>query len=132
VERAAVIADYTASAERSAALMSRLAPMTADPELAQAAALRHAPRPATMGRFFDGLDQQAGGAGPWLAKHGWTEADRAALRHKLLDELPSPAREGGRDRCGLPPPARRVGRTAQVADDGLLRDAERPADADGF
>jgi protein tyrosine/serine phosphatase len=89
VEREAVIADYTASAERSAALMSRLAPMTADPELAQAAALRHAPRPATMERFFDALDQQAGGVSPWLAKHGWTEAERTALQRKLLGELPS-------------------------------------------
>ena len=37
-----------------------------------------------MERFLDALIREAGGVGPWLAAHGWTDDDRAALRHKLL------------------------------------------------
>jgi protein-tyrosine phosphatase len=88
VERAAIVADYAASADHYDALLSRLAGVGGDREPSAAAALKHVPRPVTMERFLDGLAEESGGAGPWLDAHGWTNADRAALRHKLLDDLP--------------------------------------------
>jgi protein-tyrosine phosphatase len=86
VERSAIVADYAASAERFDAVLRRLAPEAADSELSAAAALKHAPRAVNIERFLDRLDQEFGGAAAWLDAHSWTEADRAALRHKLLDE----------------------------------------------
>jgi len=84
VERPAIVADYAASADHFDELMKRLAASTSSRELALAAAVRHRPKAITMERFLDALAQQAGGVGPWLAAHGWTEADHAALRRKLL------------------------------------------------
>ena len=84
VERAAIVADYAASAERYAAVMRRHAPAAFDGDRSRAAALRHVPRAVTMERFLDALAEQAGGVGSWLEAHGWTETDRAALRRKLL------------------------------------------------
>ena len=46
---------------------------------------KHAPREATMERLLDAIDDEFGGVPALLRKHGWTEADAAALRHKLLD-----------------------------------------------
>jgi hypothetical protein len=37
-----------------------------------------------MERFLDALTKEAGGVRPWLAAHGWTEDDHAALQRKLL------------------------------------------------
>ena len=37
-----------------------------------------------MERFLDALTQEAGGVGRWLAAHGWTDDDHAALERKLL------------------------------------------------
>jgi len=84
VERPAIVADYAASADHFDELMKRLAASTSSRELALAAAVRHRPKAITMERFLDALAQQAGGVGPWLAAHGWAEADHAALRRKLL------------------------------------------------
>jgi hypothetical protein len=38
-----------------------------------------------MERFLDALAEQAGGVGAWLGAHGWTAADHAALRRKLVE-----------------------------------------------
>jgi protein tyrosine/serine phosphatase len=84
VERSAIVADYAASADHYDELMARLAPTIASPGLSLAAAVKHRPKAATMERFLDALAERAGGVGPWLAAHGWTAADRAALRSKLL------------------------------------------------
>ncbi|MGH3246429.1 MAG: tyrosine-protein phosphatase [Trebonia sp.] len=87
VQRAAIVADYAASADHYDALRARLAPATrGNRKLSEAAALKHLPRAITMERFLDGLAEKAGGAGPWLAAHGWTPADDAALRRKLLSD----------------------------------------------
>jgi protein tyrosine/serine phosphatase len=87
VQRQAIVADYAASAERYDEVLRRHAKAAADDELARIAALRHAPRAVTMERFLDALEARAGGTGPWLTAHGWTGADRAALRDKLLVPL---------------------------------------------
>jgi protein-tyrosine phosphatase len=84
VERSAIVADYAASADRFDELMRRLAASIDSPELSIAAAVKHRPKAVTMERFLDGLAEEAGGVGPWLSAHGWTAADHAALRHKLV------------------------------------------------
>jgi protein-tyrosine phosphatase len=84
VEREAIVADYAASADRFDELMKRLGASTGTRELALSAAVKHRPKAITMERFLDALTREAGGVGPWLAAHGWTDDDRAALRHKLL------------------------------------------------
>jgi protein-tyrosine phosphatase len=84
VERSAIVADYAASADHYDELMTRLAASTQSRELSYAAALKHKPKAITMERFLDELAEEAGGVGPWLAAHGWTAADHAALCHKLL------------------------------------------------
>jgi protein-tyrosine phosphatase len=84
VEREAIVADYAASADHFDDLMKRLAASTRSRELALAAAVRHRPKAITMDRFFDALTEEAGGVRPWLAAHGWTDADHMALQRKLL------------------------------------------------
>jgi protein tyrosine/serine phosphatase len=85
VERSAIVADYAASADRYDELLTRLAAATRNRELSLAAALKHRPKAITMERFLDALAEEAGGVGPWLAAHGWTHADHAAIRRKLLE-----------------------------------------------
>jgi protein-tyrosine phosphatase len=84
VERPAIVADYAASADHYDELMMRLAASTGSRELALAAAVRHRPKGITMERFLDALSEEAGGVRPWLAAHGWTEDDHAAMQRKLL------------------------------------------------
>jgi protein-tyrosine phosphatase len=86
VERAAIVADYAASADRYDALMSRLAASMGSRGLSLAAAVKHRPKAITMERFLDALAEQAGGVGAWLAAHGWTDADHEALRRKLVED----------------------------------------------
>jgi protein-tyrosine phosphatase len=86
VQRAAIVADYAASAERYGEVLRRHVRETAEGGLARVAALMHVPRAITMERFLDALAEHSGGVGPWLAAHGWTAADRAALQRKLLAE----------------------------------------------
>ena len=86
VERSAIVADYAASADRYDALMSRLSASMGNRELSLAAAIKHRPKAVTMERFLDALAEQAGGVRSWLAAHGWTAADHAALRRKLTGD----------------------------------------------
>jgi hypothetical protein len=84
VEREAIVADYAASADHFDELMKRLGASTGTRELALAAAVKHRPKAVTMERFLDALTKEAGGVRPWLAAHGWTEDDHAALQRTLL------------------------------------------------
>ena len=43
---------------------------------------QQSPRPDTMRRVIDALGA-AGGVEAWLAPHGWTRSDTAALRARL-------------------------------------------------
>ena len=83
VEREAIVADYAASADHFDELMKRLGASTGTRELALSAAVKHRPKAVTMERFLDALTKEAGGVRPWLAAHGWTAGDHAALQHKL-------------------------------------------------
>jgi protein-tyrosine phosphatase len=87
VERAAIVADYAASAERYGAVLRLHARETTDGGLvnglANAVALMHAPRAVTMERFLDAVAEQLSGISAYLQEHGWTPDDRAALQRKL-------------------------------------------------
>ena len=85
VPREEIVADYVASADRIEAIMARLAtsPTYADdPFVVDIDGQR--PRAATIEGFLDQLEQEDGGATDWLGKHGWTDADAAALRTRLI------------------------------------------------
>jgi protein-tyrosine phosphatase len=88
----AIAADYAASAERIDAIMARLrGSVTYADDLARMDAKeqdtgldKHTPLASFMVKFLDGLAEE-GGASAWLKAHGWTDADEAALRAKLVD-----------------------------------------------
>ena len=87
VARDAIVADYAASAERTERTLARLAErrtyatdINADVDVD-----KHKPRAETMQRLLDTMDERYGGVPAWLRDHGWTEADAAALRARLLD-----------------------------------------------
>jgi hypothetical protein len=92
VERSAIVADYAASADRYDALMTRLSTSMGSRGLSLAAAVKHRPKAVTMERFLDALTEEAGGVAPWLAAHGWTDADHQALRRKLVEDQTEPPR----------------------------------------
>jgi len=84
VQRAAIVADYVATAERIEAIMARLqASPTYGPELAGHSADSHAPHAETMERLLAILDERHGGAAGWLAAHGFGDDDVRALRRRL-------------------------------------------------
>jgi protein-tyrosine phosphatase len=84
VEREAVIADFAATGERLDALLARLrASPTYARDLEGRPTASHVPRPETMTRVLSLLDERDGGPAAWLAAHGFTAADRAALRARL-------------------------------------------------
>lgn len=88
VARDAIIEDYALSAERIEAIINRLSSRrtyASDLEPSEINFDRHRPRAATMARLLDAVDEFYGGVPAWLRAHGWTEADAAALRAKLVD-----------------------------------------------
>ncbi|HZC72857.1 MAG TPA: tyrosine-protein phosphatase [Jatrophihabitans sp.] len=87
VEPATIVADYTLSAERIRATVSRLAARrTYAADLAADLDFdKHRPRASTMERLLAAMDEMHGGVRAWLRAHGWTEDDAAALRRRLLD-----------------------------------------------
>jgi len=84
VLRAAIVADYARSAERIEAIFARLrASHTYAQDLTDEVD-NHRPRAVTMERLLDAVDDIHGGVPAWLRTHGWSDADAAALRRKLL------------------------------------------------
>lgn len=82
--REAIVADYVATGERIAPLMARLrASPTYAADLEGQADDDHRPRPETMERVLDVLDQRHGGPVEWLARAGFDAGDAAALRDRL-------------------------------------------------
>ncbi|MBA3367385.1 MAG: tyrosine-protein phosphatase [Geodermatophilaceae bacterium] len=102
VRREDVVADYARSGEVIDEIMARLAstqtyaadvsdaegnPVTdvkMDPVTWAAIANRHRPRPETMWRLLEILDERAGGPLRWLSEAGLTEAEQDAIRTHLL------------------------------------------------
>lgn len=84
VLRSAIVADYARSAERIEAIFARLrASHTYAHDLTDEVD-NHRPRAVTMERLLDAVDDIHGGVPAWLRTHGWSDADAAALRRKLL------------------------------------------------
>ena len=85
VPREEIVADYALSAERIEAIFSRLlASTTYAADLSGEQIDKHRPRPETMERVLDAIDNEHGGVAGWLRAHGWTDADGTALRNHLL------------------------------------------------
>lgn len=85
VRRDAIIADYAASAERVSAVMARLGAVPAYQAAIEGRhALEHVPRAETMAAFLDQLQARHHGALQWLSAHGFSAADAAALRARLV------------------------------------------------
>jgi protein tyrosine/serine phosphatase len=85
VIRDAIVADYQASAQRIDRIFARLdASPTYTDDVRRRPPEEHAPRPETMRRFLDLVDQRWGGVARWLRLSGWTEHDARTLRAKLL------------------------------------------------
>ena len=90
VDRDTIVADYLATRERIDAIMARLvSSATYRAELAGHDPQRHAPRPGTMERVLELVDQRFGGSVAWLAAHGLGLPDLERLRRRL-----APARTG--------------------------------------
>jgi protein tyrosine/serine phosphatase len=81
----AIVADYAATGERTGPLLDRLrrSPTYAD-DINSKPQQEHATRPATMTAFLEQVDARYGGAGQWLAGHGFGEDGQSLLRAKLL------------------------------------------------
>ena len=79
----AVAADFAASAERVPQIMERLARRPAyAANLVGKSVDQQSPRPDTMRLLVEALAAD-GGVEVWLARHGWTNDDTAALRRRL-------------------------------------------------
>jgi protein-tyrosine phosphatase len=85
VRRDAVVADYTATAERMDAVLDRLrTSQTYAADIDRSPAEDHMPRAQTMTSFLDEVDARYGGVMAWLSGHGFGASDVASLRVKLL------------------------------------------------
>lgn len=80
-----VMHDYAASADRVAALLERLRSKPAYAEnLKDKTVAQQSPTTDTMRMLLTALDARHGGVHGWLATQGWTAADTARMRAKLL------------------------------------------------
>jgi protein-tyrosine phosphatase len=84
VRAEAVIADYTATAMRTEAIIERL---RRSPTYARDVTSRptdsHLPRPETMTAFLEQVNARYGGVVPWLNDHGFSAADLKLLHTRL-------------------------------------------------
>ncbi len=80
----AVVADYTATAERIGAVLDRLRRSpTYAADVNSKPAESHRPRPETMTAFLEQMDSRYGGVAQWLADHRFGDDDLRMLRAKL-------------------------------------------------
>ena len=86
----AVVADYAATTQRLPRILERLARHPAyAANLEGKTVAQQEPRADTMRLLIEALDAE-GGPEAWLRRHGWTDADTARLRAKLLAPQPLP------------------------------------------
>lgn len=85
VDRATIIADYLATAQRIDAIVARLlsSPLYRD-ELEGRHSRHHAPVPGTIERVLELVDERHGGSAAWLLANGLDESDLRGLRRRLL------------------------------------------------
>jgi protein-tyrosine phosphatase len=87
--RDAIVADYVATGERIEPLMARLlASPTYAADLDGRPVHAHVPRPETMERVLDVLDERHGDPLRWLDRAGFGAEDAAALRARLSPRSP--------------------------------------------
>ena len=80
----AVAADYAATAERTEAIVARLARSRLYVrDIASKPADLHRPRAETMTAFLEQMDARYGGVASWLTGNGLSPGDLDALRVKL-------------------------------------------------
>ena len=92
VDRATIVADYVASAERIGAVLRRLVESpTYREEMSGADPDRHAPVPETMERVLEIIDERYGGSAAWLSSQGFSDVDLKALQRRLAPALDSAA-----------------------------------------
>jgi protein-tyrosine phosphatase len=85
VPRGAIVADYVATGERIGPLIARLrASPTYAEDLEGRTEDSHRPRPETMARVLDLLDERTGGPCGWLDAHGFGPDQRAKLADRLV------------------------------------------------
>jgi protein tyrosine/serine phosphatase len=85
VPREAIVVDYVATNERLGPILARLrASPTYAADLDGRPDATHGPRPETMTRVLDVLDERHGGAAGWLAQHDFGDDEQAALRRRLV------------------------------------------------
>lgn len=83
---AAVVDDYAASTERMHRIVARLAGrQTYAANLADRPLASHFTRPESMRSFLEYAEDRFDGVEPMLGQIGWTTADSAQMRRKLLD-----------------------------------------------
>ncbi|MFB4285446.1 MULTISPECIES: tyrosine-protein phosphatase [unclassified Nonomuraea] len=84
--RAAIVEDYVATGERLELILKRLRGSdTYRGDLDSRPADDHMPRARYIEQFLGVLEDRFGGPMGWLARHGWTDADTAAMRARLRD-----------------------------------------------
>ena len=89
-DRAAIVGDYLASAERIEAIVARLmSSSTYRAELEGTDVRRQAPVPGTLERMLELVDRSFGGSAAWLSAHGLVEDDLERLRARLAPARPS-------------------------------------------
>jgi protein-tyrosine phosphatase len=85
VERAAVVADYTATNDVIEHIVRSLAEMYGyEREIEGVDMAAHLARPAVLSAVLEDLDDEYGGAAGWLRRHGLAEGELAALRRRLV------------------------------------------------
>lgn len=88
VDRAVIVADYLATAERIEAIVDRLlASPTYRDEIHSRQPQDHAPFPGTMERVLELIDREFGGSATWLADHGLDAEDLERLHRRLAVPL---------------------------------------------
>jgi protein-tyrosine phosphatase len=86
VDRETIVDDYLMTADRIEEIMARLASsQTYGASLRGRPLSSHIPRRDAIESVFETLDREHGGVESWLAAQGWTDADTARLRARLLD-----------------------------------------------
>ena len=86
VTREAIVSDYAQTGERIERLLARLRSSTTyAADLDSRPSDTHVPHAYIMEKFLASVDERFGGVLDWLAGHGWTDADTARLRSRLLD-----------------------------------------------
>ncbi len=80
-----IVADYVATAERIERIIERLISRPAYADNLRGRPIEdHLPRPETMARILQVLDERFGGVAGWLVAQGWTEEETEALRSRLV------------------------------------------------